>query len=142
MLAPICLCEAGVREAKGWIVGDNFLADLYRPVKLTGGRVNPLLALSNDGRQRIELAGTVDFIDRLLLPATDGGEVLAEPLMGGGVAGIQLKGFSELGFAAGKIPTIFHLVGSQVRMWACECGIEFQRFFGRSIRVGVRVLGV
>ena len=39
MLAPIGLCEGDVREAKGWIVGDNFLADFYSPVKLTGASV-------------------------------------------------------------------------------------------------------
>ena len=44
--------------------------------------------------------GAVGFIDRLLRPATDGGEHLGKPLMGGGVAGIKLKGPAVLGLAA------------------------------------------
>jgi hypothetical protein len=53
-------------------------------------------------------------------------EIEGEPLMGGGIAGIELKSSFQLGFAAGKIPVVFHLVGAQVRMRARQCGIELQ----------------
>ena len=40
MLAPICPCEARWAEAKGWIVGNNFLFDLDRLIKLTSRHVS------------------------------------------------------------------------------------------------------
>ncbi len=50
--------------------------------------------------------GPVGFIDRLLCPAADGAEVYGKPLMGGGVAGIEIQCLSELGLAARKVPTV------------------------------------
>src|SRR5713101_9633520 len=142
MLGPIRECQTRVRSAKGWIVSNDFLQDLNGLIKLMICGVSLRLCVADDWRERIELTCPVGFIDRLLHAATDVGEVLGKPLMGGGVAGIKLKGPSELGLATGKIPIVFNLVGSQDRMWTRECGIELQGFLCCGIRLGGEVIGV
>ena len=86
--------------------------------------------------------GPVAFIDRLLRPATDSAKALGKPLMGGGIAGIEFEGLSELGLAAGKIPTVLHLVAAQNRMRVGECWIEFQGLFGRRTSLWDDVVGI
>src|SRR6266849_9396438 len=142
MLGPIRECQTRVRSAKGWIVSNAFLQDLNGLIKLMICGVSLRMCVADDWRERIELTCPVGFIDRLLHAATDVGEVLGKPLMGGGVAGIKFKGLSEFGLAAGKIPVVLTLVGSQVRMRTRECGIELQSFFCRGIRLGDEVTGV
>src|SRR5260370_12863938 len=142
MLGPIRECQTGLRRGKRWVVRTDFLVDLNRLIKLTIIGVSHCLCEAYDWREWIKLIGPVGFIDRLLCPATDVGEALGKPLMGGGVAGIELKRLSELSLAAGKIPTVLHLVDTQIRMRARQCRIEFQSFFGRGIRLGDDVVGI
>jgi len=91
---------------------------------------------SNYGRQRVELLGAADFIDRLLLPATKVAEFPGEPLMGGGVAGIQLKGFSEFGFAAREIPTISILLAARDAWGRASVGSSSKAFSAAAFDLG------
>jgi hypothetical protein len=84
-----------VRYAKVWIISNELLVELNRLVKLTVYGVSLSLLEAYDRRQRIKLTGPIAFIDRLLCPATDVRKCLGEPLVGGGIAGIELKDTSE-----------------------------------------------
>src|SRR5208337_3487500 len=86
----------------------------------------------NDRRERIEFMGAVGLL-KPLLHAADGGKKLGEPLMSGGVTGIESKGLPEFSLDPRKIPIVANLVGSQNRVGAGDRGIKFQRFACRSI---------
>src|SRR5579863_3466016 len=79
--------------------------------------------------------GTITLGDRLLEPSYIG-QPLAEPLMGGGVAGIEGESFSEFGLAGRKIPVELHLVGTQIGMRTRQRGVKFEGLLRRSFGFG------
>ena len=118
----------------GWVLLQQPPANRNGVIVAARSYKDASLYAADDERRWIEQISLIDFRQSIPLSAADHAKVLGEPLMGGGIVGIECKGLPEFGLAASKIPIVFHLVAAENGVRMSQTGIQTKSLAGCGAR--------